>query len=1038
MARTFATLVAAVLLSAVAALAQQKVMLSATEDVGVSSVREHFLESTGSAPSAAIRQNQNWSGFETKALLVKFDTKPVQGWTIQEAYLHLYVAKEDLYAVGVCEVLAPWSEGQNGTRGERPAQAASWQYARNPAEDGKPQLADYWAWPGSTVTSVSWSHPMARYSYAGPGQIQKTATGYPGESPDYKPFVHLRFPIKTAIVAAMAAGTNYGVVLTDDKGQVAESYSLIGAGYPYRYNESADPYIFTRDVQDESLRPVLEVIGAPADKKAVAAPKDLKVNGVQPSTSTVTLEFACPQDDLLAYEATATPAGKTSAENNLPRWEIPLPGKGGLSQRMPIWTLAPGAYTLSIRAIDMTGNRSPAAQVALSIPERPTLRLAEAKAEAQREAGKSVAFGDGRVYAVPDVVKVDPVSGAVLQGGDVYRIDESYSLANPVYRAGGRPQISLQAASNEVVAFQMIVEKGAKPIEDLKISMSDLAGASGKIAANPNAQFFREWYIKSSAQQKRQLGPNEVEDVKIRPVAWHADAAVPLAEPFGVTASVPAAGNNIEGQTNQAIWVDLYVPKGTKPGEYHGEVTLEAKGVNGVKMPVQLTVLPLTLPDKSSWNVELNSYGGLLGVAGVSDSDPRALDAQWDFYRLAKRHRQMYSAVPYGQRGRVGMAALKLEGEGADVRIADWSEFERFYGPLLDGSAFTADKGYVGPNAGTPISEMYTAFHENWPLPLDKWYQDYAPLKTRLELAAWAKKSRLLEDAFPEAYKQGYAAVARQFAQHCQEKGWTGTVFQIFGNNKYYFKVPYFGSQLTTSSNYGSSFWLLDEPTDYDDYMANAFFMNLAKKGWSSGNVPDVKFAYRVDVSQPEMARGLWDNICNLWVLGGGSIRNGYVTTAMVRQKWLPEEEFWHYGGGPNLSAAPSNMLQAFLESWASGSSGILPYWTTDGGKDWVKPNDPDLALFYPGKNYANSGKNYAGPLPGLRLKTMRRAQQDIEYLYLLAGQKQWDRAAVRRAIAAYANEPDAPVLTFTKLDAAKQFQLRNAVAATILGSTSP
>ena len=106
---------------------------------------------------------------------------------------------------------------------------------------------------------------------------------------------------------------------------------------------------------------------------------------------------------------------------------------------------------------------------------------------------------------------------------------------------------------------------------------------------------------------------------------------------------------------------------------------------------------------------------------------------------------------------------------------------------------------------------------------------------------------------------------------------------------EYYFKVPYFGSQLTTSSNYGSSFWLLDEPTDYDDYMANAFFLNLARKGWTSANAPDVKFAYRVDVSQPEMSRGLWNNICDLWVLGGGTLRNGYVTTAAIRQKWLPE-----------------------------------------------------------------------------------------------------------------------------------------------------
>lgn len=1040
MLRTFTPAALLLALIAVPAVAQQKVILPATADCGVSSVRGHQLDSNDTGPSSAIRQNQNWRGFETKALLINFDAKAVAGWDIQQANLHLYVAKEDLYGVGVCEVLAPWSEGSEPGATSQ-VTPACWQFAHRPQAAGGDETGSLWAWPGSNLPSVSWSHPMARFSYAGPGQIKKEPLGYPGETVDSNPFLHLTIPVEPALVASLAAGTNCGFVLTDDKGQVAESYSLIGPGYPYRYNEAADPYIFTKDVQAESLRPLLEVIGKPAGKTAPAVPGDLKVISVQPSTSTVTLAFTVPAGNLLAYEVTYVPVKKETSEKggseqSLPRWEIPLPIKAGTIQQMPIWTLAPGDYKVALRAIDMAGHRSEPAIVQITVPPLPQMNLAAAPQDECRPRTEKVwplALGDGQVYVVPDNVKIDPVSGAVLQGGDHYRIDENYAIANPIFKAGSNSMVRLQAAANEVVAFQVIVAKGEQPLVKVNVALDALTSSAGKIAANPNVRSYRVWYIRSSDQLKRQLGPNEVEDVTIRPVAWHGDAALPLSAPFEQTADVPAADNNIEGQTHQAIWVDMYVPKDTKPGTYKTEVTIGAEGIASARIPVEVEVLPLVLPDASSWIVELNSYGNLLAVAGVSDKDPKAIEAQWGFYRLSKEHRQMFNAIPYKQSGHVDMAAPIIAGDGADAHIADWSAFERFYGPLLDGSAFTSEKGYVGPNAGTPISQMYTAFHENWPLPLKKWYQDYAPLKTRLDYASWAKTSRQLDEAFPQEYKKGYRAIAQQFAEHCHKKGWTGTTYHIFGNNKYYFKVPYFASQLTDSHASGSCFWLLDEPVDHDDYMANAFFLDLAQQGLKAAKTPDVTYAYRTDVSQPEMSRSLWNNICNLWVLGGGSLKSGYVTTATVRQRWLQDEKFWHYGGGPNLSAAPINVLQVFLASWASGSSGMLPYWTTDGGRSWGNPGDPDLALFYTGRNYANSGKDYPGPLPSVRLKTMRRAQQDIEYMHLLAAKQGWDRATVRQALAPYADDPEAPVLEFYKMDASRQFGLRRALTATLL-----
>jgi len=66
-------------------------------------------------------------------------------------------------------------------------------------------------------------------------------------------------------------------------------------------------------------------------------------------------------------------------------------------------------------------------------------------------------------------------------------------------------------------------------------------------------------------------------------------------------------------------------------------------------------------------------------------------------------------------------------------------------------------------------------------------------------------------------------------------------------------------------------------------------------------------------------------------------------------------------------------------------------------------------------------------------LKVMRRAQQDVEYLLLLAKARGWDAARVRSAVAAaFADDPQAPVPAFSQLTLARLTELRERVAATI------
>ncbi|MHC4715780.1 MAG: hypothetical protein ACYS5V_02315, partial [Planctomycetota bacterium] len=379
-----------------------------------------------------------------------------------------------------------------------------------------------------------------------------------------------------------------------------------------------------------------------------------------------------------------------------------------------------------------------------------------------------------------------------------------------------------------------------------------------------------------------------------------------------------------------------------------------------------------------------------------------------------------------GQSGTVYAGfAPAVKGEGTEVSVADWAGFDKHLGPLLDGSAFSKAAGYVGPGADTPVSHIYLPFCEAWPVPLSKEvYADYAKLSTREQFARWAMTSRRLDEAFTEDYKAAYVRVVRQFFEHFKRKGWTGTAFQAYYNNKYYFKVAFFGGGFHKT---GSSFWLLDEPVDFDDYDANRFFLSLVRKGYEAAKAPGVKVEYRTDVSQPEMTRGLWAGVADVWCC---SAMFRFAPTVRVRRQWLTGENYWHYGGGPSASAPHVAMIRHFLRSWCAGTTGELPYWTF-GGANWRRSDN--LATIYTGRNYAASGRNYPGPLAGARLKIIRRAQQDIEYLHLLAGAKGWDRHRVRRALSRYADDPSAPVLTFGKMNLDRWFELRKALAATIL-----
>ncbi len=1010
----------------------QGVRLPVTADAGFSSVREMTRYSNGTGPATPIMQNQNWSGFENKNLLMAFDTGAVRGWTVEKAILHLYLPKGDLWGVGLCTVLSPWREGRalNGVEAEG---APCWDFRSTPAEGAKPTAENEWSWPGSKIYSVCWAHPAALYSHAGPGQIQREKTK------DGR-FLHLMVPVEPKVVEALAAGVAYGLALTDDKGQVRESYSLIGPAYPYLYNASEEPWVFTRDIHAPEYRPVLEVFGSASDKIPPAAPTDCKVAEVSASEGTVVLEFLAPGDDgekgqILAYDVVQADRPVTAADwslcKPLPRWSLPKPVQAGKTQRLPIFTLPPGRYHVGIRAVDEAGNHGPAVSIAVTIPQPPEAELAEAR-ESFPQAGGAAVGSDEKlgVFVLPEMVKLDPVSGAILADGESYQLRPELLRKNPVWDAA-RGMIHLPAAANEVVAFQVVLNAKADKLSNARVSLSDLTAPGGKKIAAGNAECYRLWYVQAGGRPRRAVGPGDMDETEARPSNWQAEVCLPLKEPFEAGFDLPAADNKVPGQKFQSVWVDLYVPRGTAAGDYAGKVTVSADGVEKpVELSLSVKVLPLVLPDKFTWQVELNRYHGVVGWAGVDgQKDPDQADrTTWDYHALAHKHRCVLIVLPYSHSGRVDADYIpEMEGTGTEVRVKDWTAWDKRFAPLLDGSAFSVERGYVGPGAGVPVDHMYMAFHEAWPIWLDATtYKDWKDCTTRIDFAEYAKNARRPDVAFTDAYKQGFVRVAKQFFEHWQQKGYTRTDMQFYHNNKYYWKVAYFGGM----GRGGVCFWLMDEPTDFDDYDANAFVLRLERQGQQAANAPDVRASYRTDVSQPEMTRGLWDGVSDVWCVGGWQ---RFAPTAGARQRWLTDERHWCYGGGVSPSDSPIGMTQAAVQRWAMGFTGWMPWWNCFGGTGGAWRKGDPLAVYYSGQNYAGSGKNYPGAIGSVRLKFLRRAQQDVEYLQLLAGTKGWDHGRVRKALEGYCDDPGQPVWSFGKLSADKADELRRRVIATIL-----
>jgi hypothetical protein len=314
------------------------------------------------------------------------------------------------------------------------------------------------------------------------------------------------------------------------------------------------------------------------------------------------------------------------------------------------------------------------------------------------------AQGGMTVWAIGDTVRIDPVKNRAFEENPKLYPDGvrgEYKKSNLVWDAASR-RVSLHAARNETVAFQIVIERTGEKLSNVGVALGELAGPNGAKIPAANVDLFREWYVnaKASTKEKYSLGPGWYPDGLLPCLRWTGNL---YPHTFVMPFDLPDPLNNVgQSQKSQAMWVDIYVPNSrtaVPPGRYAAPVTISSDE-GKITMTLELQVWDFALPEESHLKPNIHTD---------TEINAFAEDMELKYYQLLRRHRLAMYPLGYAP-------ALKVS--GTDVRI-DWSKYDARLAKYLDGSAFTEKYGYSGPGYGVPIEFLVLPF-DAYPMNLYK------------------------------------------------------------------------------------------------------------------------------------------------------------------------------------------------------------------------------------------------------------------------------------------------------------------------------
>lgn len=618
--------------------------------------------------------------------------------------------------------------------------------------------------------------------------------------------------------------------------------------------------------------------------------------------------------------------------------------------------------TVSIRDLPASMDRNPLYEVSVVTLNRTGQRSEAAKIRGQLSQVRPLEFPNTTAtLAAPNrstlrSVSIIPVTDKYdSTGKPVGDLPGDYRTNNSLFNG---ERVQLRAAAGEVVSFQMLLPKSFTGTP--KITLDDAA---------VRIDLLRGVYVESNGR-------------KIP------DPLLPLNDKRAMSS---------EGE--HVFVADLYIPFETSAMTIEGKIELTAR----TSIPIEVEVLPFSLPKRATFFCEMNSYGL-----------PDKVEDYYALQNVAYEHRvhanilhySHHTAAPGSRKSNLDMrlpSGRRMDNKRYDniapmATSAHWDDFVEAFEPYINGSLFR--DGHRGP---IPAPGFYLTFHESWPLNCREYFSgDPDAFK------AFAQSP---------AYSQTYVNILQDFAQLAKSKGWTETGFQVYFNNK--------GSL----DEQTKSPWILDEPSSYWDFRALTYYGELTDRGRKAA--PEVTIDYRIDISRPEFCRGELSQRGDLWVVSSWAFEHyrRLVTDRMQRDGL----KVWVYGTSNPIDDTNRNLQAWALDAWAAGATGIVPWQTVDQSGDALTRAD-QLGIFIFDKD--SSGD--AVVRHSIRLKAYRDAQQLIEYLNLVKAKQKWSHDEMNRFVSHYVNlkaevnktnEDDAGTSAYAKLSPAGLERLRLAAA---------
>jgi hypothetical protein len=856
-------------------------------------------------------------GIENIILLLP-DTAALAGQVVERAELRLKGCDEHMMIqrVGVSTVATAWGEGTGDYAAANAGEATFLSAAQG-------QRA--WAGPGSVLLDAV---------FARGGTMWGQAEAPRGDDGWYRIAVDGRF------LEACAAGLAHGLAVSDDNGQ---TMNLAVEAVPQ--TNHGNNRLFAHE--QSNARPQISVTVHPAHAVAalaLAVAVRPWVGGAGMDGGALEITWPGPADAtaraaIIGYRVRL---GHGAVLAELPRWQHPavppprqpvrllLRGQpAGVDSEAVVEVIGRGGVVLA------SGRASGKAASALTAPVPLVVAAAPVLAP-----GAPPATAAGAVWAVPDLVQVDPLSGA--SDGETVAPPVGgapaapWSQANPAW-SGAERTVHLGVPRGAWAAFQLVCA-GRQPTSTWTIAPGDLEGPGAARIPAAAIRLARAWY-------------QQVAD------RWRPDPLVPLAA--GAPFQIPDARNAVPGQANQTVYVEWFVPLDATPGAYHGTFSI-GTDAGALPVTVRLDVAAATIPAEAAFTWSMNAYSSPGADFGAPGS-PTFLAAERAFYRLAHEHRTTLAILGYSHAADFQAdVAPPLTGTGAAMRVADWSAWDRRYGPLLDGSAFAGT-----PRGAVPLDHFYLPFMESWPTPMAAGY--------RWNALTWEDHWRLagpVAEGFSADYQAQWVAVMRDFIAHIRAKGWR-TSFQVYLNDKYYYKQY---DKRRKADGHGTSFWLLDEPQHIDDFLALEFFGGLTRAAQGGDRATIVQ---RVDLSRPEWGRDCLDRVIDLDVSGGFS------DSRPLLEDWRERngQRLWTYGGAPSSAEGALGIVAQALDLYSRGVDGFVPWLTLGSAQNWTQ--FADTCVIYSGKPVG-----VGGPCASLRLKAYRRGEEDAALLKAVAARE--------------------------------------------------